>query len=223
MTKHNAGAAATAVAPIMLAGALLWHPPIPGRLPDSAAVAGHIAENPVVWGLAHIALAVASAFLIVAFAAIHGFLRDAGDRWLSAAGFSLIVLGSLGYALLPGMEFGPLAAHEAGADAGAVQDALMTWFTPVLLISGVAFVLGAAGFAAAIKRTGALGRTEGTIAALALMVFAASRIIPIGIVQFYAQPLAAAVALWLIASAMWASTATRQHRTSTRPPEEARL
>lgn len=210
MNKHKTGAAATAVAPVVLAGALLWHPPIPGRLPDSAAVAEHIAEHPVVWGLSHIALAVASAFLIVAFAAIHSYLRDAGDRWLSSAGFGFIVLGSLGYALLPGMEFGPLAAHEAGADAEAVQDALMMWFKPVLLLSGVAFVLGIAGFAAAIKRTGALGRMEGTIAAIALIVFAASRIIPIGVAQFYVQPLAAAVALWLIATAMWAATEHRQ-------------
>ncbi|WP_102141670.1 hypothetical protein [Mycobacterium hubeiense] len=81
MDTNKIRAATVAIAPVVLAAALLWHPPIPGRLPDDAAVAEHVAHDPTRWGLAHLAAAVASAFLILGFIAVRGYLRDAGDAW----------------------------------------------------------------------------------------------------------------------------------------------
>jgi hypothetical protein len=196
-------AATVGIAPVLLAAALLWHPPIPGRLPDDVAIADHVAHDPTRWGLAHLAAAAASAFLILGFVAVRGQLRDAGDALVSAVGLGLVVIGSTAYAVLPGMEFSVLAAHDIGADPVSAQAAIDSWFMAVLLTGGVLFAVGVLGFATAIGRAGAFGRRTTWVVVAALVVLAVSRLVPIGVVQFYAQAAAALVALWPIAWAMW--------------------
>jgi hypothetical protein len=55
---------------------------------------------------------VASGLLVLAFLAIRSYLRGTGeDRW-SILALPFIVVGSTLFAVLPGMEFAPLAAAE---------------------------------------------------------------------------------------------------------------
>jgi hypothetical protein len=187
MNTNKIRAATVGIAPVLLAAALLWHPPIPGGLPDHVAVAEHVAHDPTRWGLAHFAAAAASAFLILGFVAIRAHLRDALDPWISAAGLGLVVIGSTAYAVLPGMEFAVLAAHEIGADPVAAQVAIRSWFMAVLLTGGALFAVGVLGYAAAIGRVGAFSRRKTWVVVGALVVLAVSRLVPIGAVQFFVQ------------------------------------
>jgi hypothetical protein len=210
-TTHEASArgsaAIVAIGPLLLLGALLWHPPLPGRLPDSNAVADAAAADTTRWGLSHLALAIASAMIVLAFVAVRGHLRDRGDRSLSAVGLGFVVIGSTLYAMLPGMEFSLLAADETGADLAATQDALESWFVPVLIGGSLLFAIGTTLFAVAVVRSAALGRTEALVIAGALVFFGLSRLVPIGVVQFYVQPAAALLALLPIAAEIAARTA----------------
>lgn len=201
-TPSGSGARAVTVAagPVLLLGALLWHPPIPGRLPDNDAVADAAAADITRWGLSHLAAAVAAAAVAVAFIAIRSYLRERGDGWFSAVGLALVVVGSTLYAVLPGMEFSVVAAHETGADLAASQDALQSWFVPVLVGGSVVFAAGTTLFAVAIVRSAPMGRTEAAVIATALVVFGVSRVIPIGVVQFYVQPAAALLAMLPLAA-----------------------
>jgi hypothetical protein len=203
MNINKIRAAIVGIAPVPLAAALLWHPPFPGRLPNDFAVAEHVAHDPTRWGLAHLAVAAASAFLILGFVAVRRHLRDAGDRWVSAAGLGLVVIGSTAYAILPGMEFSVLAAHEIGADPVLAQAAIRSWFMAVLLTGGALFAVGVLEYAAAIGRIGPFGRRITWVVVAALVVLAVSRLVPIGAVQFYVQAAAALLALWTMAWAMW--------------------
>ena len=202
-TTHNgdrAGAATVAAGPILLLGALLWHPPIPGRLPDNDAVAEAAAADITRWGLSHLAAAVAAAAIEVAFIVVRGYLRERGDGPISAVGLALVVAGSTLYAVLPGMEFGVLAAHETGADLAATQSAVQPWLVSVLVGGSVAFAAGTTLFAVAIVRSAPMGRTEVMVVATSLVVFGVCRVIPIGVVQFYVQPVAALLALLPLAA-----------------------
>lgn len=190
------------IAPLVLLGAFVWHPFLPGRLPNDAAIAAAVAADPTRWGLAHVAAAVASAFVMLAFLAVRACLRDAGEGTWSALGLPLIIIGSTLYALLPGMEFAPLAAVETGADAEAAQAALGPWFLPVLLTGALAFGLGCLAFAKGIARAGVLGPRIGWLVVAALVVVAVTRFIPLAAVQFYVQSAALIVALWPLASVM---------------------
>src|SRR5688500_4141540 len=145
-------AAVVAIAPVLLLVAMVWHPYLPGRLPNHDAVADAVADDPTRWALVHLTTAVASGAIVLAFIAIRGFLREAGDQVLSAIGLGFIVVGSLAYAVLPGMEFTPLAANEIGADAAAAQAALDDWFVRVLVIGAIAFAIGIVCVAVAVRR-----------------------------------------------------------------------
>ncbi|MGI9084651.1 MAG: hypothetical protein ACR2FE_05090 [Aeromicrobium sp.] len=206
MTHSNAEsvsrAAIVAIAPISLLVAMIWHPYLPGRLPDHAAVADAVAESTTRWALAHLATAAASGVLVLAFIAIRGYLREAGDRALSAIGLGFIVMGSMSYAVLPGMEFTPIAAFEIGADPEAAQAALDAWFVPVLVIGALAYAIGIVCVAVAIRRHGGLGTTLTWVVVLALIVMAASRFVPLSAVQFYVQSAAVLIALWPLAWVM---------------------
>src|SRR5829696_9020908 len=135
-------AAVVAVAPVLLLVVAVWHPYLAGRLPNDAAVAEAVLSGPTRWGLAHVAAGLAFGFVVLAFVAIRSWLREAGEQRWSGAGLPLIVLGSALYTLLPGMEFGPLAAAEAGVDMAAVQAELEPWFVAVLVAGAVLFVIG---------------------------------------------------------------------------------
>jgi len=145
---------------------------------------------------------VASGALVLAFIAIRGYLREAGDQALSAVGLGFVVMGSLSYAVLPGMEFTPLAAVEIGADAAAAQAALDDWFVPVLVTGALAFAIGIVCVAVAIRRHGGLGPNLTWVVVLALIVMAASRLVPLAVAQFYVQSAAALIALWPLAWVM---------------------
>ena len=144
----------------------------------------------------------ASGALVLAFIAIRGYLRERGDPALSAVGLGFIVMGSLSYAVLPGMEFAPLAAVEIGADAAAAQAALDDWFVPVLFIGAILYAFGVGCVAAAIRRHGGLGPTLTTVVVGALIVMVASRFAPFSAVQFYVQGAATLIALWPLAWVM---------------------
>lgn len=199
-TTHEASGATArallvAAAPVLLTAALLWHPPLPGRLPDSTGVAEAASADITRWGLSHVALALASGAIAVAFVAVRGYLRERGDGSASAVGLGLVLIGSVLYTLLPGMEFAVLAAHETGADLAATQTALEPWFVPLIAVAGVTFALGTAFFAGAVLRTVRFRRLPPIVVALALVTFGISRIVPVGVAQFYVQSVAALLAL----------------------------
>lgn len=74
---------------MLLTAALLWHPPLPGRLPDSAGVAEAASTGITRWGLSHLAAALAFGAIGVAFVAVRGYLRERGDGSASAVGLGL--------------------------------------------------------------------------------------------------------------------------------------
>jgi hypothetical protein len=202
-TKSTSRAVIVATAPVLLLIAMLWHPYLPRRLPDASAVAEAVANDTTRWGLAHLAAVVASGVLILAFIAIRGYLREAGDEAWSAIGLAFIVIGSLSYAVLPGMEFAPLAAVETGADPEAAQAALDEWFVPVLLAGALTFAIGIVCVAVALLRNKVLNPQLTWVVVAALIVMAASRLVPFAAVQFYLQSAAAVIALWPLAWVIW--------------------
>lgn len=207
-TPGRWAAIATGSGPVLLLAAFLWHPPIPGRLPDDAAVAEAAAADLTRWGLAHFAAVLASAGIAVAFVAVREYLRAHGDRRPSALGLGAVVIGSVLYAVLPGLEFAQIAADETGADMEAAQAALKEWLLVFLVGGSLVFLLGCAAFAVAVMRTRPLGgRLDGVVAG-ALIVFALARLVPIGAVQFYVQAAAALLALLPLAAGMWGRTKT---------------
>lgn len=194
-----------AFAPVVLFVALVAHPYLRGRLPNDEAVAEAVAADTTRWGLVHLAAGVASGLVILAFLAIRSYLRDAGDRRHSALGVPFIVLGSVLYAMLPGMEFAALAAAETGtvADIAAAQAAVEEWFVPVLAIGSLSFAIGVAAFIWGIIATGVLSRPLTAVVAGALVVMVVSRAVPFAAAQFYLQSAASILALWPLAYHMW--------------------
>lgn len=195
-------AATVAIAPVALLASFVWHPHIPGRLPNNAAIGDAVAADPTGWGLAHLAAAAASAILILAFLAVRSYVRSAGEERWSAFGVPFVVVGSVLFAVLAGMEFAPLAAVEAGADPEAAQAALQSWFLPVLLTGAATFAIGVLGFAKALTSSRVLGNATGLVV-VALVIMAASRFVPVAAAQFYVQGVAALVALWPLAFQIW--------------------
>lgn len=193
------------VAPAVLLAAFLAHPYLAGRLPNDAAVATAVAAGTTIWGLVHLATNVASGLVVLAFLAVRGYLREAGEERFSAFGVPFVVLGSVLFAVLPGMEFAPLAAARTGATTAAIaaaQAALAPWFLPVLLTAAVIFAIGAFSFAWGISATTVAGPVLSRVVAVALVVMALSRFVPLAAVQFYVQGGAAVAAFWLLAAAM---------------------
>lgn len=202
-TTRLCRAGIVALTPVVLAGAFLWHPHIPGRLPNDAAVAVAVVADPTGWALAHLAAGVASAVVVLAFIAVRGYLREASEERWSALGLPLIVLGGTLYALLPGMEFAPLAALETGADVQEAQAALAPWFVPTFIAGGLMFALGVLAFAKGVADSRALPAGLAWLAVAGLVVMAATRLVPLAAVQFHVQSAAAVAALWPLASIMW--------------------
>ena len=193
------------VAPVVLLAVFVAHPYLSGRLPNDAGVAEAVAAGPTQWGAVHLATAVASGLIILSFLAVRSYLREVGENRFSSLGVPFVVMGSTLFAFLPGMEFAPLAAAEMGATAmeiEAAQQALESWFLPVLVTGASAFAIGAFAFARAISiaTVGSRGLTNVVVAAL--IVMAVSRFVPLAAVQFYVQGVAVIVALWPLAYAM---------------------
>jgi len=195
------------VAPVVLLAVLGYHPHLPGRQPNVEALAEAVVSDPTRWGLVHLATGVASALLSLAFLAVRAHLREAGeDRW-SAAGLPFVVFGGTLYAMLPAMELAPLAAHETDGDVVGAQEALLPLFVPVLVLGGLTFAVGAASFAVAVVRSTVLSPGLARVVAVALVVMALSRFVPLTSVQFFVQGLAALAALLPLAHSMWRQAA----------------
>ena len=201
----RARALLVAAGPVLLTAALLWHPPLLGRLPDSAGVADAASADITRWGLSHLAAALASSAVAVAFLVVRGHLRQRGDGSASAVGLGLVLIGSTLYAMLPGMEFAVVAAHKTGANLAETHAALESWFVPILVVGAVTFAFGTVLFAVAVARAASFPRLPTIIVAGALVVFGLSRVVPVGVVQFYVQSVAALVALLPLAVAIGAA------------------
>jgi hypothetical protein len=202
-TTERSGAAIVFVAPVVLVAGFALHPYIGLGLPNQSAVATAAAEHTTRWGLAHLAIGVSSGLLALAFLAIRVRLRQTGQECSSALGVPFIVLGSTLYALLPGMEFAPLAAAKAGADVEATAEALVPWLIPIQAIGALAFGFGVFAFRRGIAESGILSRGLSRLVVAALAVTAVSRFVPLSFVQFYVQSVAVTVALWPLAFEMW--------------------
>ena len=201
-TRARFGAAIVALAPAVLLVGLVSHPYI-GTLPDEAAVAEAVAADTTYWGLVHLTAAVASGLLVLAFLAIRSYLRNVGEERWSILALPFIVVGGTLFAILPGMEFVPLAAAETGADAEAAQAALAPWFIPVLMTGAITFAVGVFAFAKGIADSRILSRRLSRLVVGGLVVMAVARLVPVGAVQFYVQGAAGIVALWPLAYGMW--------------------
>ena len=196
---------AVVVAPVVLLAVFVTHPYLSGRLPNDAEVAAAVAAGPTRWGAVHLATTVASGLIILAFLAVRTYLREAGEDRFSSLGVPFVVIGSTLFAFLPGMEFAPLAAAETGAttmEIEATQEALASWFLPILMTGALAFAIGVFAFARAISivTVGSRGLTRVVVAAL--IVMAVSRFVPLAAVQFYVQGVAVVAVLWSLAYAM---------------------
>jgi hypothetical protein len=200
-TRARFQAAIVAISPAVLLAAFVYHPYI-ADLTDKAAVAEALASDTTRWGLSHLAVAVGSALVVLAFLAIRSHLRDAGEERWSILAFPLVVMGSMLFVLLPAMEIGTLAAAEAGADVQAVQTELDPWFSPILLAGAIVFGFGVLGFAIGILRSGVLSPRLTRLVVGALVVTAAARLVPFG-AALYVGGGTAIVALWPLAHEMW--------------------
>ncbi len=209
-TRRAIRAAMVAIAPAIMLAALGSHPYLPGRQPNVEALASAVTMDPTRWGLVHVAASVASGLLILAFLGVRSYLHEAGeDRW-SALGLPFIVVGSTLYAMLPAMEFAPLAAVEAGGSAQAAQTALLPWFLPILVIGAVSFGIGVLAFARGIAVSRVLSPWSTRLVTAALAVMAVARFVPLSAVQFYLQGAAGIVALLPLAAQMWAQPEPRR-------------
>ena len=214
-TRARFGASIVALAPAVMLAGLFAHPYI-ATLPDEAAVAEAVAADTTYWGLVHLTAAVASGLLVLAFLAIRSYLREAGEERWSILALPFIVMGSTLFAVLPGMEFAPLAAAKAGADAEAAQAALASWFIPIMVTGAITFAVGVFTFAKGIAKSRVLSRRLTWVVVGALVVLAISRLVPVGAVQFYVQGAAGIVALWPLAYEMW------KHPEAARPAGQPR-
>ena len=191
-------AAAVAIAPLVLLSAFVYHPFLPFLTnPHAAADAG--SADTVRWGVAHLLVGVGSGLMILAFLAIRSVLHGAGeDRW-SIRALPFIVVGSVLYAILPGMEFTVIAVAETGGDVAAAQMAIEHWFVPVIMASALTYAIGVFGFAVGISRSEVLSTGKARLVVIALVLMALARFVPLGVVQFYVQGVAGLVALWTVA------------------------
>jgi hypothetical protein len=215
-TRARFGAAIVALAPTVMLAGLFAHPYI-ATLPDEAAVAEAVAADTTYWGLVHLTAAVASGLLVLAFLAIRSYLREAGEERWSILALPFIVMGSTLFAVLPGMEFAPLGAAKAGADAEAAQAALASWFIPIMVTGAITFAVGVFAFAKGIADSRVLSRRLTWVVVGALVVLAISRVVPVGAAQFYVQGAAGIVALWPLAYEMWKYPEPAQPATQPRP------
>jgi hypothetical protein len=203
VTRARLRSAVVAAAPLVLLVGFIAHPSIGLGPPDAAAVGAAAAAETTRWGVSHLIVAVASGILLLAFLAIRTSLRESGEERWSARAVPPIVLASILYAVLPGMEFAALAAAETGADVGAAQAAVEPWFRPVIVASGITFLLGALGFARGMASIAPVSRTFTRLVVVALVAAGLSRLVPLTGVQFYVQSAALIVALWPLAYEMW--------------------
>jgi hypothetical protein len=201
-TRTRYGAVGVALAPSVMLVVFVAHPFI-ARLPDAHAIAHAVEADTAWWGAVHLLTSVGSGLVALAFLAIRARLRDAGEERFSPWALPFVILGSALYGLLPGLEFAPMAAARTGGDAVAAQAALQPWFLSVLATSVILFAIGILGFAQGIAASQILSRPLTRLVVTGLVVLAAARFVPLGVVQFYVQGVAGIVAMWPLAWQMW--------------------
>lgn len=201
-TRHHWQAASVAIAPVVMAAALLYHPYLDVLL-DVEAVGSAVSADTTRWALAHLAAGVGITVVTLAFLAVRRHLWEAGDDHHSRWALPLVLLGGGLYALLPGLEFAPLAAAQTGGDPAAALQALRPVFVPILVTGNLLFAAGLLGFIRGIAGSGILGRRATSLVVTALGVWAAARFVPLGAVQFHIQAAAGLAALWPLAYRIW--------------------
>jgi hypothetical protein len=206
-TTAYARAAILFLAPAVMLGGMLYHPHLGNPYDDGflANLGAAVVADPLRWAVAHLLVAIGSGLIALAFLALRARLREAGENRWSGPALPFIVMGSVLYALVPAMEFGPLAVAATGADVetvAATQGAMFQWFVPILFTGAVLFLVGAAGFAMGVTRAAILSSPLALLVAVSIVVMAASRLVPLSMVQFHVQAVAGAVALWPLAYAM---------------------
>jgi hypothetical protein len=199
-TRARSRAAIVAIAPAVLLAGWVYHPYITPPT-DEAAIAEAAASDTIRWGAAHLAIGVGYGLAVLAFVAIRSYLREAGEERWSVRALPLVVLGSMLFVILTGMEFALLAAAETNGDVQGAQAALMPWFVPVFLTGAVSFALGAFGFAKAITGSGVGSQPLSRLVAGGLVAMAVARFVPLGPAP-YVIAAAGVVALWPLAYAM---------------------
>jgi len=177
--RRTGAAVIVAVAPASLLGAIVYHPFI-ADLRDTHDVAAALTAGATRWSVAHLATAVASALIALAFLAVSAALRQRGEwRW-SARAVPFVVVGSSLFALLPALEIAVLAASLAGADGEAVLLEMDAWFRPLLVGSAAVFAVGMACAARSVVNARVLGRPMTALVVGALTVAGVSRFLPFG-------------------------------------------
>ena len=195
-TLARARATILAIAPLILLAAFVYHPHI--LFLPSAQAAAHAAQmDPLRWAIAHIGVGLGAALMSLAYVALRGYMRDAGENRWSAIALPFLVFGSALYVFLPGMEFTTLAAVVTGGNVVAAQESIDVWFVPILLSSALANAVGIGFLIRGISRV--LDTRAKPIVLTALVAMGISRCVPIGPVHFYVQGLAGLAALWPIA------------------------
>jgi hypothetical protein len=202
----RARAAIITIAPLVLLASLAYHPHIM-FLPTADAVAHAVQADTQRWGIAHYGVAVGAALMALAFIALRGWLRDAGENRWSAIALPFLVMASALYVFLPGMEFTVMAAAMTGGDVVASQKALESWFVPTMMASALLNATGLVCLARGISRSDVVDAGVKPLVMTALVVMAIARFVPIGPVQFHVQGIAGVVALWPIAREILRRTA----------------
>lgn len=190
------------LAPAVMAAGLIYHPTIGNPTdPDFFVRLGAaVRADSLRWAIAHHLVAIGSGLIALAFLALDGRLRAAGRTRDAAIGLPLIVAGSLLYALLPAMEFAPWAAAESGADPSAAQRAIFPWFVPTLFSGALLFAAGSVAFALGIVRSRAFAPRIARFAAVALILAALCRLVPINLIHMDVQAALGILAMWPLAN-----------------------
>jgi hypothetical protein len=178
--RRTVAAATVAVAPVVLLGAIVYHPFI-SDLRHKHDVAAALTAGTGRWSVAHLGTAVGSALVALAFLAVGAALRRRGEwRW-SGRSVPFVVVGSTLFAMLPAMEIAVLAASLAGADAEAVLLELDAWFRPLLIASAAVFAVGLGCAARAVVRAEVLGGSATAVVVAGLSVAGVARFLPFGV------------------------------------------
>ena len=193
-------AAVVLLAPVLLLGALIYHPYLP-RFSNDAAVAEELISDPTRWGVSHFAIGLCAGLLVVALLVVADFLRAAGEVTVITLAVPFLVIGSVLFAFLPAMELGMLAVHEGGGNVREILPELSTWFVPIYLASAITFAIGMLGLALAVSRSRVLDPGVTRVVVIALVVTAAARFVPLG-AALYVTGIAGVVALWPLAYRM---------------------
>ena len=205
-TERNAAtryqAAIITGAPVVMLASFVYHPFL-AALTNSEAVGAAAKADPLRWGLAHVAVALGSGLMVLAFIAVRSFLRDSGEDRYSGRALPWVAFGGVLYTVLPGIELGAMAGMQVGAEFASMEEVLNPWFIPILMTGAVANAIGLFLFAKAFRASGVLGEGAQTgLVATALVIMAISRFVPLGVVQFYVQGAAGILALWPVARGM---------------------